>query len=139
MKDKYYELKLIYKDYIMFLNSGNFYICINNDAYILNKIFSYKIIKAKDYIKVGFLVTSLNKILMEINKREINYVVVNKDIVDKQKYKNNNYSNYEITKSTMSYLSRINVINSILKNNIKNPKIDEIIKEIEEIVCMINY
>jgi len=139
MKDKYYELKLIYKDYIMFLNSGNFYICINNDAYILNKIFSYKIIKAKDYIKVGFPVTSLNKILMEINKREINYVVVNKDIVDKQKYKNNNYSNYEITKSTMSYLSRINVINSILKNNIKNPKIDEIIKEIEEIVCMINY
>ena len=133
MKDKYYELKLIYKDYIIFLNSGNFYICINNDAYILNKIFSYKIIEAKDYIKVGFPVTSLNKILMEINKREINYVVVNKDIVDKQKYKNNNYSNYEITKSTMSYLSRINVINSILKNNIKNPKIDEIIKE------MINY
>ena len=75
--------------------------------------------------------------LLELDKNEVNYLVIDEDIVLKQKFKNNNYLNYQ--NNIRQYLSRINNAVSILKNNLNNPKIEEIISELESTICKINY
>lgn len=43
LKELYNKYKFDYKDYILLIKSGNFYICLNNDAIVMNNIFNYKI------------------------------------------------------------------------------------------------
>ena len=43
MIENYIDLKLTYKNYLIILKTGVFYISINEDAFILNKLFNYKI------------------------------------------------------------------------------------------------
>ena len=54
MKDIYIRYKYDFSDYILLIKSGNFYICLNKDAFILSNIFNYKIIESKNFIKSGF-------------------------------------------------------------------------------------
>ena len=94
LKEKYNLYKNDYKEYILIIKSGNFYISINNDATIMNKIFKYKIIQTTNLIKIGFPINSLNKVLTELDNKTINYVVIDNEIIEKQKQKNNQYSKY---------------------------------------------
>lgn len=137
LKEKYLTYKLEYREYILLLKSGNFYISLNNDAIVINSILKYKIKEINDQIKTGFPLNSLNKVLLELDKKEVNYLIIDEDIVIKQKFKNNNYLNYQ--NNIRQYLSRINNAVSILKNNLNNPKIEEIISELESTICKINY
>lgn len=139
MKDKFYKLKQEYMDYIILFKYGSFYICFNSDAMILNEIFNYKILEIGNFIKCGFPLNSLNKIINELENKEINYLVFNDDISDRKKFKENNYKNYGKNKNIRSVMKRINEINTILKDNINNPNIINIVEEIEEVLCKINY
>lgn len=137
LKEVYNNNKLIYKNYILLIKSGNFYLSFNNDATILNNFFNYKINFISDYIKVGFPEKSLYKVLTKLDKMSINHLVIDKEIILKQKYKNNNYMNY--FSNYQVYLNRINNINQILKNNIKYKEISNVLTEVEKILCEINY
>jgi len=139
MKDKYYILKEEYQDYVILFKVGSFYISFNNDALVMNKIFNYKTLEVGNFIKCGFPLNSLNKVLDVLENKEINYLIFSETIVDKKKYKTNNYKNYLVSKNVRSIIKRINEINEILKNNINNSKINNVIDEIEEVLCKINY
>lgn len=140
LKEKYNLYKNDYKEYILIIKSGNFYISINNDATIMNKIFKYKIIQTTNLIKIGFPINSLNKVLTELDNKTINYVVIDNEIIEKQKQKNNQYSKYLTSYDKYQiYISRINKINEILKDNLTNKNISQIINNIESILCKINY
>ena len=70
---------------------------------------------------------------------EVNYLIIDNDIINKEKYKNNNYDKYLVKSNYDILLNRINKINSILKNNLNNKKISNTLNKIEDIVCKISY
>ena len=110
MKNKYEFYKLEYKNFVILFKCGNFYISINNDANVMNNIFNHKIVDNGSFMKTGFPISSLNKIITELED-------------------NNHSLNF----------NRINLINKILKNNISNSNINDILNKIERIICKINY
>lgn len=60
--EKYEELKKENKEKIFLFKSGNFYIAINEDATVLNKILGFKITNfSTESKKCGFPTSSLNK------------------------------------------------------------------------------
>lgn len=137
MKEQYLSYKKDYANYILLIKKGNFYISLNNDAYIMNNLFNYKIIESTNFIKTGFPINNLDKIKNELINNEINYIVIDDVIIDKHKAKNNKYNNY-LSNNYKIYLNRINNIDKILKDNI-NKDLNNILFEIENILCKINY
>lgn len=139
MKNKYEFFKLEYKNYIILFKCGNFYISINDDANIMNSVFNHKIVDAGSFIKTGFPISALNKIIVELENKQINYLILDKEIINKSKFKNNNYNNYLTYNNHNLNFNRINLINKILKDNIANNNINDILNKIERIICKINY
>lgn len=140
MKEKYELYKLNYKKYIILFKCGNFYIALNDDAIVMNNVFKYKIIESANFIKSGFPISSLSKALSILDEKQINYVIVDKEIMFKNKNANNKYSDYLNKNNNVDILlNRINTINKILKNNLSNPKIDSVLNSIERDLCKINY
>ena len=134
MLEKYIKLKEKYPKSVIIIKSGNFYDCINDDAIIINKLFNYKIKELSKYIRVGFPITSLNRVRIILTKYEINYITIDNNDVTYSKFMRNNYSKY----SSNDYFvikNKINNINDILSNNILNPSINSIISSIEGIIC----
>lgn len=62
MLDLFSQLKLEYKEYVILFKSGNFFLCFDEDATIMNHIFHYKITELKNNIKVGFPISLIDKI-----------------------------------------------------------------------------
>ena len=139
MKNKYEFYKIEFKNYIILFKCGNFYIAINDDANVMNNIFNHKIVDTGNFIKTGFPISSLYKIECELENKQINYLIIDNKIVCKNKLKNNNYNNYLKENNNTLNFSRINRINKLLKDNISNPKINDILNNVEKIVCKINY
>lgn len=138
IKEKYNKYKSIYRKYLIFIKVGNFYICLNDDAIVLNNIFKFKIIESKNFIKCGFPLSSLVKVINRLNNIKINYLIVDNDIIEKEKYTTNNYDKYN-TSNNYIVLNRIDRIYSILKINVNNSNINDIINNIENIICKISY
>lgn len=138
IKELYNMYKFDYKDYLILIKSGNFYISLNNDAIIMNNIFNYKIKESSNMIRVGFPVSSLDKVVGYLDSISVNYLVIDKEIIEKQKYQNNRYNEFSSKYNYLSYLNRINNINNILKSNI-NKDISSVLDEIEDILCKTGF
>ena len=140
MKERYEMYKRQYNNYIILFKQGNFYYSINDDALILNNIFNYKVNVVSDFIKVGFPLKSIDKVLPIFEENNINYIIVYKEIIEKKKYTNNNYLKYLNIDSNYEFiLSRINKIDKTLKDNLLNSNIEDLLSNIERIICRINY
>lgn len=141
LKDKYKKLKEDYPKSIIFIKSGTFFIALNKDAIIINKLLNYKIKELSDnYIRIGFPISSINKVQKILTQNEINYVVYTEKIVDKAKFNNNKYNEYlEDTNDYELAKNKIKYINEILKDNLFNPNIIDILNDIERVLCKINY
>ena len=138
MIDSYIDLKITYKNYLIILKTGVFYICINDDAFILNKLFSYKIREFNSYKRIGFPINSLNKVLKRLERLNINYIVYDNKIITKVNFTNNSYNKYRIDINTYNtYLRRIKNINSILVDRINSNNLKDILGRIENILCTI--
>ena len=111
MLETYYKYRMEYKDFLLFIKIGNFYEVFDKDSLILNKLFGYKIKRIKDSIKVGFPLSRLDYILKLIGN--INYVVIDNMVIEKKKFNNNKYKDYNFD------------INSIILNSIKIDRIYE--------------
>lgn len=118
MLDLFRQLKLEYKEYVILFKSGNFYLCIDEDATIMNHIFHYKITELKNNIKVGFPISLLDKNIDILSNKRINYIVIeNKQIVNSKKFELNNYNQYSSSPfHIISKYSRIKNISEKLKN-----------------------
>ena len=138
MINNYIDLKITYKNYLIILKAGVFYICINDDAFILNKIFGYKIKEFNNYKRIGFPINSLNKVLKRLERLNINYIVYDNKIITKVNFTNNSYNKYRIDINTYnSYLRRIKNINNILVDRINSNNLKDILGKIENILCTI--
>ena len=140
MKEKYEMYKRQYNNYVVLFKQGNFYLSMNDDALILNNIFNYKVNVVSDFIKVGFPLKSIDKVLPIFEEKNINFIIVDKDIVEKRKYPDNKYFDYFNSDSNNEFvLNRINKIDKTLKDNLLNSNIESVLNDIERIICMINY
>ena len=138
MIDNYIDLKTNYKNYLIIIKSGVFYTCINDDAFILNKLFNYKINQLNNYKRIGFPINCINKILNKLDKLKINYIVYDNSIISKVKFSNNNYNKYKIDiNSYNNYFRRIKNISNILEDKINSKDLKDILKKIENILCTI--
>ena len=153
MLETYKKIKESYPKSVILIKSGSFFECLNDDAIVMNNIFGYKIKKLHKYSRVGFPISSLIKITTELTKKEINYITVIEGEIKIEKFKHNNYNDYTIIKVDcdinddnnddlkLTYelaLKKIKLINSDLMSNINNPKIIDILNEIERVICKIN-
>lgn len=140
LKEVYEKSKSTYKDYVVLLKSGNFYISFNKDAIIMKNIFNYQIKQVKDYIKIGFPIISINKIVNELTLRKVNYVIINNEIINKKKFSNNSYKKYLLEKENYEILLvRIKKIDTILNNSLNNQNIKQVLDDIENVLCKISY
>ena len=148
METMYHEK---YPDSILLVLSGNFYNVYGKDTYILSYIFKYKIkekiyktIEDKDeyILNTGFPRNSLDRVLLDLEDKKINYVIKVKDKKDifKDFKKLNTYKRkYEASKKYCVDKMKRNEIVCMLENlcgkkEFKNviEKIQEDIKEITE-------
>ena len=140
MKEKYEMYKRQYNNYIILFKQGNFYLSMNDDALVLNNLFNYKIKVVTNYIKTGFPLKSIDKVINILENNTINFLIIDKNIINKKKYPNNNYFNYLNKDSNFEFiLSRINKIDQTLKDNLLNSNIENLLSHIERIICKINY
>jgi len=105
----------------------------------MNNIFNYKIKESTNFIKVGFPINSELKVKNYLDTIKVNYVVIDKEIIDKRKFQDNKYNEYNSKHNYKLYLNRIKRINDILKGNLCNNNISSVLDEIEEVLCKIDY
>ena len=91
MKQKYFIVKGRYKDYIIFVKSGNFWNCFYGDALIIHFLTGYSFTN----YHVGFPSKVLDKVLNRVRALNINFILVYElyDIV-KYEYPSNSYTFY---------------------------------------------
>ena len=77
LTDVYKEYKKKYGKYIVMIKCGYFYEIYGDDAYIMSKIFGYKVKCVGGMDRVGFPINSYNKVINRLNRIKINYLVVN--------------------------------------------------------------
>ena len=131
---------LNYNNYIILFKQGNFYYSINYDALVLNRIFNYKVNVVSDFIKVGFPLKTIDKVIPVLEEKNVNYIIIDKEVIEKKKYPNNEYFDYLNVDSNYEFvLNRINKIDKTLKDNLLNSNIEAVLNDIERIVCKINY
>lgn len=138
LKERYTEYKRTYEKYILLIKSGNFYLGLNDDAIVLSGIFGFKILESKSFIKCGFPLSSLNKVINRLDRLEVNYIIIANGVVDKGKYKKNGYDKYLVRSNYDGLLDRINRINSILRENLSSTKLDDVLGKIEDVICKID-
>jgi DNA mismatch repair ATPase MutS len=92
--DKYYKAKVNYSKSIILIKNGIFYETLNDDAYIMNYLFKYKIKKLSNSIIVRFPQKTIEKIIDELKKENVSYVIFNDNyrlVSNKNIYMANNY------------------------------------------------
>lgn len=91
VKDAYYKLLNDNKKSLIFIKSGMFYVIYDAGAYITNIIFGYQIKNNR----VGFPLKSISKIIEQLDKIKVNYIVYNSDEeYNFRNFDNNNYDYY---------------------------------------------
>ena len=137
------SIKQIHSKDVVFVKLGKFYYCYGKDAYIISYFFEYKLNLIENTIySCGFPRQSLNKIIAKLEKKKINYVIIdrrnNYEVQEVKNFKNlNSYEKYfEKAKEKIGVKLRIQRIGSYLlgnsdKNNIRGllAKIEKILQE----------
>ena len=113
-------LKEAFSDYIIFLKVGNFCEAYDNDAKIISYLFNYKLRKLNDTLNCVFPLVAINKVLSVLDRKSINYIVIDKahnyEEEIKQNYKRKN--KYEETlNEALKYTEKIDRIEKI-KNHL---------------------
>ncbi|MBR2707807.1 MAG: hypothetical protein IKE90_00040 [Bacilli bacterium] len=132
MLEKYYKYKLNYRMYLILIKIGSFYECFDKDAFIINKLFNYKLKKVNNSFKLGFLIKTIDKIILKLNEKNINHLVVDEEIIKKE-FKENNYLKYNFNMEEILYNTlRVEKIIDYLNDNIFS--INDKLGIIEEII-----
>ena len=119
--DIYKKLKNENSEPLYLFKSGVFYICLDDDAKVLSKIYNLKLTNLNvDIVKCGFPCSSFDKYYKLFVNDDINFKIVeNNAIFDS--------SDYLLNKSILSLLDKIS------KVNIDNLSVSEAYQFIEEL------
>lgn len=77
MKEKYLNIKINNKDFLVVIKNGKFYYVYGEDTYIIYYIFNYKI---KDNI-LCFPDTNINKVTKKLKEYNIGYIIIDNNII----------------------------------------------------------
>lgn len=131
------NIKELFPEYVLLFKIGTFYEVYNNDAKIISYLFQYKpkTLSSEDIV-CGFPIVSINKILYLLEKKNINYIMLDKshnyEEEGKVNYKKKN-TYYEILKEATEYINRTSRIdkirNYLLKDSSKLEQIENLIYE----------
>ena len=72
LKDKFNRLKQDYRDSLVLIKSGSFFVTFGNDAILMNYFFSYQI----NNDKIGFPLSQIDKITNLLKKQKVSLVIV---------------------------------------------------------------
>ena len=131
------NIKEIHPKDILLIKVGTFYYTYGKDSYIISYLFKYKINKKDDIYYCGFPTSNLNKVIAQLEHKQINYIVLDKrnnyDVDSKSDNKNlNKYDKtFENAKDKINYDIRVKKIVEFLNENRENKKI---ILEMEELI-----
>lgn len=132
-------IKKVHPTSVLLVKIGNFYHAYGKDAYILSYFFDYKI-ENKGYKTCGFPLSSLNKVIVQLENQKIDYMVLdrkdNYEVLQKEEYKKENTYDtvYPLALMEINVKNRINELNEYLINNIHNKEVVEKIKKLEELL-----
>ena len=137
--DVYNLYKEKYREYVVLIKSGIFYEVYNNDVGIIYSLFHYKIRNIGNNFNIGFPINGISNVCNILDYKKINYIVLEKEdeykIVLKKKFNKNNYNEYKIDLSRLSYLNnRINNITYKLNNKIMDNNIEDILFKVERLI-----
>lgn len=131
-------IKDIHPDSIVFVKNGQFYEVYGRDSYIVSYLFKYKINEVEKIKKSGFPLKAINGVMVKLENKKINYLIVDKrnnyEVDEKCDNKNLNtyYKVYEQAKNYINSKKRIDNIYNYLLHNVNNKRlINEIEKAIE--------
>ena len=119
LQERYSTLKKCYKDSLILIKSGLFYITYDEDAYLLNYLFDYQVIDNK----VGFPSSKIDSVKEELKKCQINV-----QISDTDEFIQNNENKYVsiVALAHKNYFNELNIkvlleeISFLLHNNQEN-------------------
>jgi len=132
-------IKKVHPTSVALVKIGNFYHAYGKDAYILSYFFDYKI-DTKGYKSCGFPLSSLNKVVVQLENQKIDYMIIdrkeNYEVTHKEEFKKENTyeTAYALALMEINLKNRINELNEFLINNIHNKEEEEKIKRLEEIL-----
>lgn len=115
------------KNYILLKQGGKFINVYNEDAYIISYLLNYKIINNK----VGFPLSSLNKVINILDTNTINYKI--NDTYKNYKNKNKYTKALNYSKSIIHTRNRFTSLEDSLKG-LSIEQLDKIISFIEELI-----
>ena len=131
------NLKELFPEYVLLLKIGTFYECYNDDANIISYLFGYKIKTLSSGDKVcGYPLVSYNKVISNLESRNINYISIDKahnyEEMDKMNYKKKN-KYIDIFSKANSYIDKLNRIerikNHLLKDDSKLEEVEKLLYE----------
>ncbi|MGN1301476.1 MAG: hypothetical protein ACI4U9_02995 [Clostridia bacterium] len=131
------NIKEIHPKDIILIKVGTFYYTYGKDAYIISYLFNYKLSKTSNICSCGFPTSNLNKVMAELEQKQINYIILDKrnnyDLDNKSDNKNlNKYDKFlEKAKEKINYDLRVQKIVDYLQANRGNKKV---ILEMEELI-----
>lgn len=118
---------------------GKFYNVYDDDAYIINLLFGYKVLRNDKGLiisyKSGFPDNALNKVINKLEDNKISYKVIYKDKepLIRDFGKKNRYLEFiDKTKSNMELTSRIDLLVGKIKEVEDIEKLENIIKAVEQ-------
>lgn len=129
MYNEYLKQKKKCPNCVILMRAGSFYRTYNQDAIILFYLCHYQVIKNM----LGFPIRSLNKVLKELKREEVNFIVddeMNICIDNEENY----FSLYEKALERYQLKIQIDQIHSFLNDNIERKLIQKIIHQIEEVI-----
>ena len=119
LQERYSTLKKYYKDSLILIKNGLFYITYDEDAYLLNYLFDYQVIDNK----VGFPSSKIDSVKEELKHHQINVYISDTDefIQDDE----NKYASI-VALAHKNYFNELNIkvlleeISFLLHNNQEN-------------------
>ena len=128
IKDKYKELKYLNFNKVILIKSGNFYISYDEDAIVLNHLFSYQIVNNK----IGFPLVTLPKIKEKLDELNVDYIIYNnEEEITTQTNEDNNYMNIYNKAKKEEFTTKVNeVLIDRIRFLLKDPNNYEKIKRI---------
>ena len=125
-------MKKAFPEYVIMFGKGTFYNVYGRDCSIMNYLFGYKIKEVGKDTTCGFPKNSLNKVRVTLEKKGINYIVIdrthNYEEEDKYETKDNKYE--EVYGTACKYISlkkRLDDVSKYCLSNLENVKVLEII------------
>lgn len=108
---------------VLLLEEGNFYSAYMEDAYVLNYLFSFKIIYSNHYVKVSFPRKSLNRVRNILELRKCTYCIPSCNLVTTKCSGGNNY---------LKYLNQENYLKDRILEKLKSLTYQELLSVLQD-------